>query len=484
MAGTTTLPKFVVFYSESVGKYANFVATNDAIQVMGKQVWSPHSKFEVEQSMVHPTMVHIRCSYNNKYLQRRDSDDPNDNFIFPLADEPEDDQTKLTSTLFVPEFSSGGDTVSLLHVQQGLYVQCINWSGTYSLMPSSPTPMDPYCMFRFTNWESLVTLPKHLRFKGDNGAYLGLLLGESGVTLRFQIRDYDPNNKTIVHELVALSDGTVRIKNAYQGAFWSLNTNSTDGYILADGSTSAPTLGSVFQPVKVDDKTIAIRNMENRLYCKRYPAGTPDNSLCANENQVIDYARLELIELVTSKTINDIAFDQPIGWVYDKIENVTLNDKGQVVSNETDETKTIAAKIYYKDTKTSSTWASFNSSLKLGPIVTIKPDQIPIVTDSSTIVMSDPFQTSYVWGETTTKDSDEYKVHSVTLKPWTMVTVQMKASLATCHVPFSYTRYDVLDETTRQPSETHLMDDGVYTGTNYFNFTFDDSEPKSIPKKK
>ncbi|CAN1171194.1 hypothetical protein LINPERPRIM_LOCUS7848 [Linum perenne] len=404
MAGTTTLPKFVVFYSETVGKYANFVATNNAIQVMGKQVWSPHSKFEVEQSMVHPTMVHIRCSYNNKYLQRRESDDPNDNFIFPLADEPEDNQTKLTSTLFVPEFSSGGDTVSLLHVQQGLYVQCINWSGTYSLMPSSPTPMDPYCTFRFTNWESLVTLPRHVNFTDNNGSYLGLAVKESAAKLRFKT-DFDQANETIVNEVVTLPDGTLRIKNASQGAFWRLYS-LTNTHIWADdfSITTAPTSASVFQPVK---------------------------------------------------------------WC----------------TNETDQTRTIEAMIYYKDTMTSSTWMSANSSLKLGPLVTIKPDQIPSITDSSSIAMNDPFQTSYVWGETTRNDTEEYKVHYVTLQPWTKVTVQMKATLATCHVPFAYTRNDVLDETTGQSPETHIMDDGVYTGTNYFNFTFHDSEPKPIAKK-
>ncbi|CAN1253323.1 hypothetical protein LINPERPRIM_LOCUS8285 [Linum perenne] len=482
MAGTTTLPKFVVFYSETVGKYANFVATNEAIQVMGKQVWSPHSKFEVEQSMVHPTMVHIRCSYNNKYLQPRVSDDPNDNFIFPLANEPEEDQTKLTSTLFVPEFSSGGDTVSLLHVQQGLYVQCINWSGTYSLMASSPTPENPYCVFRFKDWESLVMLPRHVTFTDDNGSYLGLAVKESATKLRFKT-DFDQANETIVNEVVTLPDGTLRIKNASQGAFWRLYS-LTNTHIWADdfSITTAPTSASVFQPVKVDDKIIALLNTMNERYCKRF-SGVPPNSLCAITSEIDSWSHLTLTELVTSRMIRDMNFDLTNGWIYDKIENVVLNGQGQDVTNETDQTRTIEAMIYYKDTMTSSTWMSANSSLKLGPLVTIKPDQIPSITDSSSIAMNDPFQTSYVWGETTRNDTEEYKVHSVTMKPWTKVTVQMKANLATCHVPFAYTRNDVLDETTGQSPETHIMDDGVYTGTNYFNFTFHDSEPKPIAKK-
>ncbi|CAN1250404.1 hypothetical protein LINPERPRIM_LOCUS7410 [Linum perenne] len=468
-----TFPKHVVLYSEGVGKYANFSA-GDPIQVNGKQAWNPHSRFEVRQSTRHPTMVHLRSSYNNKFLQLGQDDD----FIYPSSINPIDDQTKTTSTLFIPEFSSG-DTFSLLHVQLGLYVTSYDNGSVYCLRAVSLTPSDPNCMFKFTDWKSLVSLPKHLTFKGDNGSYLGLVSGSA--VMRFQIDD--KANKTIVHELATLSDGTVRIKNISEGAFWRLKSND---YIFADDlttTTTPPTPASIFQPYQVKTKVIALRNMGNQLYCKRY-TGIPDNSLCAKDSEITGYARLELTELVTSRTIHDFVFDIANGWVDNKTENVTLNGEGQVVTNETDQTRIIDAMIYYKDTKTSTTWTSASSSLKVGPTVTIQPDQIPVITDSSEIVMSDPFQKSYVWGETTTQDSDQYKHHSITLPPWTMATVQLKASFAICHVPLAYTRHDVLDESTGQPPETHTMDDGDYKGTNYFNFTFHDSEPIPITKKK
>ncbi|CAN1126496.1 hypothetical protein LINPERHAP2_LOCUS3464 [Linum perenne] len=432
----TTLPRFVVLYSESVEKYANF-STDEPIQVNGKQAWSPRSRFEVRQSTRHPTMVHLRSSYNNKFLQLGQDDD----FIYPSSINPIEDQTKTTSTLFIPEFSSG-ETFSLLHVQRGLYVT------TYD------------------------NVPTHLAFKGDNGSYLGLV---SGAAMRFKIDD--KANKTIVHELAALPDGTVRIKNTSEGAFWRLNP---DDYIFADDLTTTntpPTRGSVFQPYQVKTKVIALRNMGNQLYCK-------NNSFSAKDSEITGYARLELTELVSFRMIHDFIFDITNGWVDNKTEHEILNGEGQVVTNETDQTRIIDAMIYYKDTKTSSTWTSANSPLKLGPTVTIQPDQIPVITDSSEIAKSDPFQKSYVWGETTTQNSDRYKHHSVTLPPWTMVTVQLKASFAICHVPLAYTRHDILDETTGQQPETHTMDDGEYKGTNYFNFTFHDSEPKPITKKK
>ncbi|CAN1181492.1 hypothetical protein LINPERHAP2_LOCUS35426 [Linum perenne] len=473
----TTFPKHVVLYSESVGKYANFSA-GDPIQVNGKQAWSPFSRFEVRQSTNHPTMVHLRSSYNNKYLQLN----PDNGYIYPSSISPIEDQTKVASTLFIPEFSATDGTFSLLLVLRGLYIKCYNNGSVYCLRAISPTSADPNCIFKFTDWQSLVMLPQHLSFKGDNGSYLGLL-PESGAAMRFQIDD--TANKTIAHELVALPDGTVRVKNASKGAFWRLKPGSSDGYILADDvtTTTDPTKGSVFKPYKVSNKVIALRNMENQLYCKRY-TGEPKNSLSAKDSEITGYAKLALTELVTSRTIHDLKFNISIGWIYNKTEDVTLNGEGQVVTNETGQTRVIDSKIYYKDTKTTTTLTSTaTSALKLGPTVTIQPDQIPVITDSSKIAMSDPFQKSCVWGEPTTQNSDQYKHHSITLPPWTMVTVQLKANIATCYTPFAYTRHDVLDEVTGQQPETHVMDDGDYYCTNYFDFTFHDSDPQPITKK-
>ncbi|CAN1792622.1 hypothetical protein LINPERHAP1_LOCUS19749 [Linum perenne] len=353
-------------------------------------------------------MIHIRCSYNNKYLRPQESE-YNLNYIEAAADEPEDDQTKLSSTLFQPEFtisssSEAPNTVYFLHVNLGLYL----YDSNYNITAGSSSSTYPRCQFRFVDWESLVTLPKHLTFRGDNGKYLGLRLEETGAGLRFEIDELE--DKSIVHEVVSWSGGTVRVKNVSQGSYWKL-------------------------------------------------------------------------ELVASRRIEDIKFNLSNGndWVYDITNNVILNP-GQDVSNDSNTTRTFDVKISYKDTKTSSTWTSINSSLKTGPIVTIKPDQIPHITDSSEIELTTPFQESYVWGETTTKNSHEFKAKQVTLEPMTMVTIKLLATVGTCHVPLTYTRYDVLDETTGQ-EETHMMDDGVYTGTNYFNFTFEQSDPKPISKK-
>ncbi|CAN1253324.1 hypothetical protein LINPERPRIM_LOCUS8286 [Linum perenne] len=407
-AVATTLPKFVVFYSTAGrGKYWTYL-TNDArdyIVLEGTKASDPGSRFEIEQSKVHPSMVHIRCSFNNKYLRQQSN---SSNSIVAEADKPEDDQTMWSSTLFLPEFISSSleapNNVSFLHVNLGLYLFDTN----YNIIASSSTSTNPRCQFQFVDWESLVTLPKHLTFHGDNGKYLGLLLEETGAGLRFEVGDL--TDKTIVHEVVSLPDGTVRVKNVSQGSYWKL-------------------------------------------------------------------------ELVESRRIEDIKFNLSNGndWVYDITNNVILNP-GQDVSNDSNTTRTFDVKISYKDTKTSSTWTSINSSLKTGPIVTIKPDQIPHITDSSKIELTTPFQESYVWGETTTKNSHEFKVKQVKLEPMTMVTIKLLATVGTCHVPLTYTRYDVLDETTGQ-EETHMMDDGVYTGTNYFNFTFEQSDPKPITKK-
>ncbi|CAN1244068.1 hypothetical protein LINPERPRIM_LOCUS5919 [Linum perenne] len=214
----TTLPKFVVFYSDTTGKYLTYLSndTSQDIVPKGTKASDPGSRFYVEQSKVHPAMIHTRCSYNNKYL--RQATEGYNGFIVAAADEPEDDQTKWNSTLFLREIisSSTPNTVSLFHVYLGFYAV----DTSIYLQASSSTSADPKSQFQFVDWESLVTLPKHLAFRGDNANYLGLLLEETGAGLRFEIDDL--TNKSIVHEVVSLPDGTVRIKNVSQECYWKV----------------------------------------------------------------------------------------------------------------------------------------------------------------------------------------------------------------------------------------------------------------------
>ncbi|CAN1171950.1 hypothetical protein LINPERHAP2_LOCUS29880 [Linum perenne] len=443
-----TLPRFAMFYSENWGRYISYVSDesgdlNQILQVNARKISSPRARFEVEQSKVHPTMVHIRSCYDNKYLRRRSEGEW---WIVAAADKPDDDQSLWSSTLFQPEFMT---------------------ESTDAVNP------DPKSMFQVVDWESLVILPKHLAFKSNNNLYLGALgrdHDENEGLLQFRVADV--GDKSVANEVETRIDGTVRITNVSLEASWILRG---EDYVWADNkSILAPVPKSLFRATKVNDDTIALRNLGNNLLCKRFTGAVIKDGLNAMESELTSYTNLVLTELVSSRTITNLKFHLNNGWVY-KTKDVTLNP-GINVSNETEEAQTLEVKIPYKNIKTSA-WRATNSTLKLGPTVTIQPEQIPNIFDSSVIVMTNPDESEYVWGETVSKETMEVKVYELTLPPSSKVIVKLWATEGTCDVPLTYTRQDVLDESTRE-EEVYVMEDGVYTGTNYFDLEVNVTPPQ------
>nr|AIU47286.1 amaranthin-like lectin [Linum usitatissimum] len=469
----TTLPRFAMFYSGNWGRYVSYMSDeggefNQILKVSARKVSNPRSRFEVEPSNVHPTMVHIRSCYDNKYLRRRSEEEW---WIVAAADSPNDDQSSWSSTLFQPEFvtSAGLISVRLLHFQLGQYAQWYdNMSHPYHMCiwaaSKDAANPDPTTLFEVVDWESLVILPKHLAFKSNNDLYLGVVggddVGSDQGLLQFQIGDV--GDKSVENIVDTRIDGTVRITNISLDAFWMLRG---ENFIWANGkSILAPVPESLFRPTKVNENTIALQNLGNNLLCKRYTNDEVKDGLNAMESELTDYTNLILTELVTSRTITDIKFHLNYGRIYNT-QDIRLNP-GITVQNETEETQTLEVKIPYKNIKT-STWTAINSSgLKLGPTVNIQPAQVPHISDDSAIEMiDDPFE--YLWGEMVSKEAMEVKVYGLTLPPSSMVIVRLWAKVASCDVPLTYTRKDVLDESTKE-EEVYIMEDGVYTGTNYF----------------
>ncbi|CAN0897615.1 hypothetical protein LINGRAHAP2_LOCUS19237 [Linum grandiflorum] len=466
------LPRFVVFYSESLGKYLTYKSDQAAVKVS-----SPLLKFEVVPSTIElSSIVHLRSCYNNKYLKQKTIKDLK---ITADADKPEEHRTLWSSTLFQPEFLADG-SVRLIHLYSGNYVECYAFrsvdGGQGSNMWTVSRDPNPNNVFRAIDWESLVTLPRRLAFKGDNWRYLGLGTGD---VLRFEIED--EGHKSIVNEIVSLPDGTFRIKNVSLGAFWKVNAQT--GFISADDKSTTPTPDSLFSAVKVNESAIALRNIGNNKLCKRYTIlNQVISGLNAIETETTQYARLMLTELVASRSITDIQFHANDGWVYNETTNVILNP-GQEVINDTSEIQIIEVNIPYKDVKTSKWTATVQTLKQLGPAFDIHPKEIPYVSDSREVQMSGTlFEPSYVSGEAKSKESWTVKSQKVGLKPMTKVTLKVLATSITCDVPFTYTQHDVLDEATKQV-ETRVMEDGVYTGTNYINVTVDVSPPEPFTQK-
>lgn len=102
----SSVPICAAFRSKSNGKYLRYSADdgNDAansllLRLIGDDAESPLSRFYVEPSSKHDGLVHIRCSYNNKYwvAQQGRADEWR---IAGSADTPEEDLSQQSCTLF------------------------------------------------------------------------------------------------------------------------------------------------------------------------------------------------------------------------------------------------------------------------------------------------------------------------------------------------------------------------------------------------
>ncbi|CAL1377171.1 unnamed protein product [Linum trigynum] len=123
MTTVAGLPKYVVLKSKSDGKYLHYL-WNDEFGEYYKDLGckrdvnevNPFVQLEVVASTADPTLIHLRCSYNNKFLQLTSKYGVS--WISATADAADEDKTKATSTLFQPIFPAGEpNTVGFLHVQ-------------------------------------------------------------------------------------------------------------------------------------------------------------------------------------------------------------------------------------------------------------------------------------------------------------------------------------------------------------------------------
>ncbi|KAJ9697200.1 hypothetical protein PVL29_009122 [Vitis rotundifolia] len=462
------LPRYVVLKSKYNNKYLRYihedVEVHGFLQFSGEEVVTPYSKYQVEMAKSGKGLVHIRCCYNNKYWVRRSK---NHWWIVAGADEPDEDQLSWSCTLFMPVYIDGdAQTLRFRHVQLGHYA-CL-WRlgppyGSCLYGGSNSADQDLCDVCTITDWESLLILPKHIAFKGDNGHYLSAQTINGHPYLQFASSDIgDP---TVWNEVFTTQDGSVRIKSDYFGRFWRRSRN----WIWADSDDSTSNNSdTLFWPIRVDKNVVALRNFGNNNFCKILTTEGKTNCLNAAVPTISREARLEVAELVLSRNIYNVNFCLMDARIYD--QSVVTMTTGQA-TNMTHETNTEQLKLSYTETK-SRTWRG-SVSLKLGVKPTIKSG-IPFIAEGQ-LEISTEFSGTYEWGETESSTTTLESLYTVTVPPMTRVTVSMIATQGSCNVPFSYSQRDTL---TNGKIFIHNIDDGVFTGINCYNFKYKTEEEK------
>ncbi|KAJ9697187.1 hypothetical protein PVL29_009110 [Vitis rotundifolia] len=434
------LPRYVVLKSKYNNKYLRYihedVQIHGFLQFSGEEVVTPYSKYQVEMAKNGKGLVHIRCCYNNKYWVRWSK---NHWWIVAGADEPDEDQSSWSCTFLPPPYGS-----------------CLFAGST-----SPDNDLRDVCTI--IDWESLLLLPKHIAFKGDNGYYLNARTIEGHPYLEFASSDIgDP---TVGNEVFTTHDGSVHIKSDYFGRFWRRNPN----WIWADSDDSTTNNpDTLFWPIRVDKNVVALRNLGNNNFCKRLTTEGKISCLNAGVSTISREARLEVAELVLSRNIYNVNFRLMDARIYD--QRVIVMTTGEAI-NMTQEPHTQQVKLSYTETK-SRTWKG-SVSLKLGVKITMESG-VPFIADGK-LEISSEFSSTYERGETESVTTAMETVYNVTVPTMTKVTVSMIATQGSCDVPFSYSQRDTL---TDGKNVVYNMDDGVYVGVNCFNVKYHTKEEK------
>ncbi|XP_058211807.1 uncharacterized protein LOC131323992 [Rhododendron vialii] len=462
------LPSLVVIKSNYNHKYLRYIQEDGKVhgllQFSGKEIVSPYVKFAVEAAKYGHGLVHIRCCCNNKYWQRSSKDDK---WIAAVGDQPEEDQSKWSCTLFEPLYVGvDAKTIRFRHVQLGNYACLWRAAAPYEscLYAAAPTPGKECDIFIVVNWQSLLILPKKVAFKGSNGNFLTSSWIEDHPYLASTSSDI--GDITVGNEVITTVDGSVQIKSDYHGRFWRRSPN----WIWADSaSNSTEDSDTMFWPIKVDSSNvIALRNLGNNNFCKLLTTEGKTNCLNAAVSTITKEARLEVHETVFSRRIYNCNYRLTDARIYGK--TLLTMATGEAI-NYNNEPSSFSTKLSYTTTK-SSTW-NYSVSLKLGVKTTFETG-LPYILDGKVEVSAEVTGTKG-WGETETSTTTVETVYNVTVPPKTKVTVSALATQGTCDVPFSYSQTDNLPDGT---SITYNMGDGVYTGINSYDFHYETKEEK------
>ncbi|TYH81830.1 hypothetical protein ES332_D02G013300v1 [Gossypium tomentosum] len=452
-------PRFIVLKSHQNNKYLGFDHEkgdykDGYLKFSETRVASPYAKFEVEiaQRGGIDGLVHIRSSQNNKYLV---SDETR---ITATAKKPEEDRSKNSCTLFkLISVDDAANEVQILHVQSRKYL----WvkRETSNLLTSEHLEEN---MFTIIDWESLVFLPRHVAFKGNNGQYLCLRQIEGHPYLQFQSGDIGDAGVTM--EVFMNNDGSIRIKPACSNKFWRRSLN----WIWADSDdTTSNIKDTLFRPFKVNDQTIALRNLGNNNFCKSLSKEGKTNCLNANVSSITKDVQLRVEVPVLERKIYNIKYDLDNCRIYDESKLVIAINSA---SNYTQKSESLDLKLSYTDTHI-RTWKA-NVSLKVGAKATMNFEQYPKIIKGR-IELSGEIQTGFEWEDTKTVTSVIDVLYKVVLPPMTKVTVNLTAINGTCDVPFTYMQKDSLYNGNIVISE---VQGGTYTGSNYYSLNFQTAE--------
>ncbi|VAH40520.1 unnamed protein product [Triticum turgidum subsp. durum] len=462
---------------------------------------TPAERFYLEPSKQHEGLLHVRCCDGNKYWvarQQRTPDGGSAWFISATADEPEEDLTKPSCTLFDFQVASdskrpsegGGGYIRCFHSQQNKYVGWVSVSGDLCFIPGNKAYLqlgvrDLLSVHRLSQQKEL---PKYVAFKGNNGKYLtemnrnsfsGKTGGDDWVQ---QFSSSDLTDPDVIHETFTDDYGIVRIRNNTSGRFWTCGVrsllNGTIGTINDSGfyfgafiphDAIYSDVNTLFKVVSKDGNIIALQNLGNGKFCESVtdPTIIYSNILVASGTDINSSGvMLQIEEPVMSREIYDVEYNVG-GKKTSSNQNVSRTEV--LSNNRTHETHQGKPTIELYD-RTESKWDA-NLTLDAGIKAHISAS-LPFIMEGGAESHLD-FHGEYNWGETKIQETKRMYEYSYPVPPMTKVLCSIFTREDVVDVPFSYKQKDVMYSGNIVIRQLH---DGIYHGTKSSDIDIDITE--------
>lgn len=395
-------------------------------------------------------------------------------WIIGIVNEPDDDLSKPSCTLFQPVPLTDKDSNLSIRFLPPQHQTPSSESdmeketpqeACYLLLGTGADQEKPVHEFTVLDLSQQLVLPKYVAFKGDNDKYLSARVIQRYNYLEFAATDIaDPTVLNIIHPNYA--DGNIRVKSNHFDRFWRRSPN----WIWADSpDTHSRNRDTLFRVVQLSGY-IGLQNLGNYNFCKRLTADRKKNCLNAAVSSITEEAKIRVEEAVLSREIYNVEFNLSEAKIYGE-KALSIPNVHSV--NRTSEPNKKTLTLKYEETE-SKTWSS-TVSMKIGVMAKFRAG-IPIIANGK-IEVSTEFSAEYEWGASIVKTTTQEVNYEAVVPPMTKVTLRAAVTQGSVDVPFSYTQRDVL---VTGEVVTTRMDDGMFSGINNYNFNYETTEESIV----
>ncbi|KAL8154799.1 uncharacterized protein LOC141708553 [Apium graveolens] len=455
------LPKFILLKSRFSPNLLGCVKGNpdsikDYVKFYAERVGMLEAKFEVHRSATGNGMVHIRNCYNNRYLVLNDTNDA----VVAKAETTEEDQSKRSCTLFRP--TGNANSTRLINVHLGKNVSFWRTTGLYEgclLAQYTSNAADLSDVFNVIDWESLVILPRYVAFQNAN-KFLKSVTYKKHEHLQFDLNKVDDNPILSTNEIIQTANSSIHIRSLHFQKYWNERGWIRPELVTPDNTT-------LFEAIKLTDDTIALKTVAVNRFCNRVPnRDNKKNYLARDPSSIIPESRFKVVEAVSSRTISNYQYHLMNARIY----NETIDTMSEKVYSNNTSTPELHAYMLQRLQRTTTTWSS-SISIRLTATATARIG-IPFIKEGKVTVESE-YNGELTWNKTTVDETKTTHSYLKMVPAGKKVTMRMVATNGTCDVPFSYTQRDVL-----YTGETvvTVMDDGIFTGANFYSYKVESLE--------